>query len=90
MNKLRSFLTNTTFNTNLNQDFEKNHSNNFCLTYLTNKISEGFNCGLLTGVILIDIQKAVDTIYHNILFLKMPSFKLLIGISHTNPVGNSM
>ena len=43
------------------------------LSYLTDKISKGFDSGLLTGVILIDLQKAFDTIDHNILLLKMPS-----------------
>ena len=57
--------------------FRKNHSTDFCLSYLTDKISKGFDCGLLTGVFLIDLQKAFDTIYHNILFLKMPSLGVL-------------
>ena len=34
---------------------------------------EGFDSGLITEVILIDLQKAFDTIDHNILLLKMPS-----------------
>ena len=55
--------------------FQKNHSTNFCLSYLTNKISKGFDSGLLTGVILIDLQKAFNTIDHNILLLKMPSLR---------------
>ena len=59
----------------MDQDLEKNHYTNFYLTYLTDKISEGFDSGLLTGVILTDIQKAADTIYHNMLFLKMPSLR---------------
>ena len=53
--------------------FRKNHSTDFCLSYLTDKISKGFDSGLLTGVISIDLQKAFDTIDHNILLLKMPS-----------------
>ena len=70
MNKLWSFLTNTAFYTNFNQVF--------CQSYLTDKISKGFNAGLLTGVILIDLQKAFDTVDHNISLLKM----LLLGFSH--------
>ena len=53
--------------------FRKNYSTDFCLPYVTDKISKGFNFGLLTRVILIDFQKAFDTIDHNILLLKMPS-----------------
>ena len=89
-----NFLTNTTFYTNFNQDFEKNHSTNFCLSYLTDKISKGYNSGLLAGMNLTDFQKVFDAIGHNILLLKMPSLgsykKFLTGISHTYPVGNSM
>ena len=41
--------------------------------YLTDKISKDFDSGILTGMILIDLQKAFDNIYHNILLLKMLS-----------------
>ena len=53
--------------------FGKNNSTDFRLSYVTDKISKGFDSGLLTGMILIDLQKAFDTIDHNILLLKMPS-----------------
>ena len=53
--------------------FRKSHSSNFCPSYLTDKISKGFDSGLVTGIISIDLQKAFDTIDHNILLLKMPS-----------------
>ena len=53
--------------------FRKNHSTDFCLSYLTDKISKGFDSGLLTGMILIDLQKAFNTIDRNILLLRMPS-----------------
>ena len=35
--------------------FRKNHSTNFCLSYLTEKISNSLNSGLVTGMILIDL-----------------------------------
>ena len=54
--------------------FPKNLSADFCLSYLTDKTSKGFDSGLFTGVILIELQKTFDTIDHNnILLLKMPS-----------------
>ena len=34
-------------------EFPKNHSTDFCLSYLPDKTSKGFDSGLLTGVILI-------------------------------------
>ena len=40
--------------------FQKNHSTNFFLSYLTDKISKGFDSGLLTGMILIDLPKTFD------------------------------
>ena len=39
-----------------------------CLSFLTDKILKAFDEGLLTGMILIDLQKAFDTIDHEILF----------------------
>ena len=53
--------------------FGKNNSTDFRLSYVTDKISKDFDSGLLTGMILIDLQKAFDTIDHNILLLKKPS-----------------
>ena len=49
--------------------FRPNHSTNSCLSYLCNKVQQGFEKGMLTGMILIDLQKAFDTIDHQI-FLK--------------------
>ena len=51
--------------------FRKNHSTVTFLTYLTDKILTGFDSGLLTRVILIDLQKAFDPINHDILLRKM-------------------
>ena len=41
------------------------------LSYLTDKVKIGFEEGLLTGMVLIDLQKAFDTIDHSILLEKM-------------------
>ena len=57
--------------------FRKNHSTDTSLSYLTNKIMTGFDSGLLTGMILIDLQKAFDTINHDILLKKMASLGFL-------------
>ena len=50
--------------------FRKFHSTDCCLSYLQDKVSKGFDSELLTGVILIDLQKACDTIDHKILIKK--------------------
>ena len=57
--------------------FRKFYSTDSCLSYLNNKISTGFEAGLFTGMILIDLQKAFDTINHDILINKMK----LLGFS---------
>ena len=52
-------------------EFRKRFSTDSCLSYLNNKIASGFESGLHTGLILIDLQKAFDTINHEILINKM-------------------
>ena len=54
----------------LNSGFIKFYSTDSCLSYLNNKIATGFESGLFTGMILIDLQKAFDTINHDILIKK--------------------
>ena len=51
--------------------FRKNHSTDFALSFLSDKILKSFGRGLYTGMILIDLQKAFDTINHDILLKKM-------------------
>ena len=49
--------------------FKKGFSTDTALSYLTDKIQSGFDDGLYTGMILVDLQKAFD---HNI-FLEKPN-----------------
>ena len=51
--------------------FRKNYSTNTCLGHFTDKVTTGLEKGLLTGMVLIDLQKAFDTIDHQILLTKM-------------------
>ena len=51
--------------------FRSKYSTNSCLVYLTDLITNGFDSGLYTGMILIDLQKAFDTIDHEIFLEKM-------------------
>ena len=55
--------------------FRKNHSTDTSLSYLTNKILTGSDPGLLTVMILIDLQRPLDTINHEILLKKMSALK---------------
>jgi hypothetical protein len=51
--------------------FRPKHSTESCLTHLCDRILEGCDMGCHTGMILIDLQKAFDTINHDILLDKM-------------------
>ena len=51
--------------------FHKHCSTDTCLSYLTDKVRTGFEKGLLTGMLLINLQKAFDTIGHGIFLDKM-------------------
>ena len=52
--------------------FRRNFSTDSCLSYLSNKIASGFESGLHTGMILIDLQKdTIDTTDHEILINKL-------------------
>ena len=48
-----------------------NHSTNLHLSFVTDKILKGFDEGLVTGMILFDLQKAFNTINYEILFKKL-------------------
>ena len=52
-------------------DFPKFHSTDTCLSHLHDKITKGFDSGLLTVMVLINLQKVFDTIDHNILIKKI-------------------
>ena len=51
--------------------FRKKHSTDFYIYYLNDKILKGFDMGIMTGMILIDLQKAFDTIDHDVLLQKL-------------------
>ena len=51
--------------------FRSDFSTDTCLSYLHDKILKGFDKGEYTGMILIDLQKAFDTIDHKILLQKL-------------------
>ena len=47
--------------------FWKFHFTSWCLSYLKDKVAKGLDSSLLTGITLIDLQKAFGTIDHKIL-----------------------
>ena len=51
--------------------FGKFFSTDSCLSYLNNQVATGFESGYYTSMILIELQKAFDTVNHDILLKKM-------------------
>ena len=70
-NQTQSFLDENKILYTYQSGFCKHYSTDTCLCYLTDRLRSGFEKGLLTGMILIDLQKAFDTIDHSILLEKM-------------------
>ena len=66
-----AFLNSTNLLYNYQSGFRKNHSTDFCLSFLNDKILKSFDQGLITDMILIDLQKAFDTVDHDILLQKL-------------------
>ena len=56
---------------NFNQVLGKNFSTDSCLVQLTDYIFKDMDKGQPTGMILIDLQKAFDTLDHNVLLKKL-------------------
>ena len=66
-----AFLNSRNLLYNYQSGFCKNHSTDFCLSFLNDKILKGFDKGLRTGIISIDLQKGFYTIDHDILLQKL-------------------
>ena len=70
-NQVDNFLLQNDILYNYQSGFGKYHSTDLCLTLLNHKIVKGFNKVLFTGMILIDLQKAFNTMNHKILLGKL-------------------
>ena len=70
-----AFLSDEDILYNYQSGFRGNHSTNLCLSFLTDKILKVLDKGLLTGMIVIDLQKVFDTIDHEILLQKLKAIK---------------
>ena len=69
-NQTQSFLDDQKIPYTYQSGFRKHYSTDTCLSYPADRIRNGFEKGLLTGMVLIDLQKAFDTIDHSILLEK--------------------
>ena len=69
------FLSENNILYNFQYGFRPNRSTNMCLARLTDKILKGLSESLLTEMILIDLQKAFDTINHEVLLQKLKAIR---------------
>ena len=60
--------------------FRKAHSTDTCLLYLTDFIRKEVDKGNFCGMVLIDLQKAFDTVQYDILLIKLKA----LGFSGTS------
>ena len=65
-NQTQNFLDTNRILYRYQSGFRKHYSTDTCLSYLTDKVSTGFEKGLLTVMVLINLQKVFDTIDHGI------------------------
>ena len=50
------------------------HSTSTCLTYVTNTLFHNIDNGYLTGLVILDLSKAIDTLDHNAMLNKLSLF----------------
>ena len=55
--------------------FRTNHLNDYCLAQLTDFVTTGMDKQTNTGMTLLDLQKAFDTLDHEVLLEKMKYFR---------------
>ena len=65
--KTTKFLNDSSIFYKYQSGFRNNHSTELFLSLLNDKILKGFDNGVYTGMILIDLQKIFDTINHKVL-----------------------
>ena len=75
MIKQINFSQSIIFFYNFQSGFRPNHSTNLCLTHLADKTFKGLDEGFLTGMILIDLQKAFYTVNHKVLSQKLKAIR---------------
>ena len=70
-NQLLEFLQENNMLYELQSGFRGKHSTDTCLIHLFDFIRNNNSKGLYTGMVLLDLQKAFDTVDHNILCQKL-------------------
>ena len=75
LDQTKTFVLDKDILLNYQSSFWGNHSTNLCLSFLTDKFSKGFDDGLLTWMILIDLYKQFDKIHHEILLQELKAIR---------------
>ena len=70
-NQLEVFVTKNNLIYEFQSGFRGNFSTDICLIHLTDHIKKNASKGLYTGMIMLDLQKALDTVAHEILCQKL-------------------
>ena len=69
--QLEEYLVNKNLLFDFQSGFRSRYSTDTCLTYLIDYIKTQTSKGLYTGMIMLDLQKAFDTVDHHILCKKL-------------------
>ena len=64
MIKTSTFLSSRELLCTYQSCFQQKHSKDVCLSYLDNRILKGFEKGMMTSMIMIDLQTAFDAVDH--------------------------
>ena len=74
-NQIESYMTSQNLFYDLQSGFRSSYSTVASLTYLTSHIRLQMDKGFHTGMLMIDLQKAFDTVDHGILLHKLKSLR---------------
>ena len=83
-NQLNEYIVHNNLLYDLQSGFRSSYSTDTCLIYLNDYIGDQCDMGRYTGMVLLDLQKAFDTVNHDILLSKMNA----LGVN-VNSVGGS-
>ncbi|XP_071954198.1 uncharacterized protein [Antedon mediterranea] len=70
-NQLMSYLNDQSLLYTYQSGFRPSFSTETCLIHLSDSVRNGWDKGKMTGMIIIDLQKAFDTVDHDILLYKL-------------------